>query len=354
MIGKREVKDYQRKTLPKPEQYHYHQTITPDLDTLNDVAFDIKFAGNNAHMSSTVFLERKFTFTMKHTDPNTYYYNNGKLELHKQGYANPYLTLATRPGFVLQNACTNMTLQYNSTHDTDSNISTWLSPYEQLYKYSLKNLIRHSGRAFLNKRNMVSVHNKGTLHLLNEDLGLKNATFNNLTTRNEPTTITLYPYHSDRIDRVVDFAEKAEATRVVKNFVKHLPTLLTDSIFINPLFNVPRRPNETSTRLYLPVLDGAGNAQPIANVALQGGGQAPAPPNNFVSESFVLPLFDTAVVPNFATVLNSQATLKTIINRLSKTQRDSTLFNTLLAEKNKIFTEDVHGNYKFKTTREFR
>ena len=75
MIGKREVKDYRRSHLPVPERKHLHVSVEPDIDTIDEVQFNIKFASNNAHLSSTVFLERNYTFVAKNTDVDSLYFN---------------------------------------------------------------------------------------------------------------------------------------------------------------------------------------------------------------------------------------------------------------------------------------
>ena len=37
-----------------------HQTVTPEIDELDRVRFDVRSSGKDAHLSSTMYLERKF------------------------------------------------------------------------------------------------------------------------------------------------------------------------------------------------------------------------------------------------------------------------------------------------------
>ncbi len=61
MFGERVFNPYEKFEAVKPEPRILHQTLTATNDREDSVTFEVKSAGKESHMSSTIYLERKFT-----------------------------------------------------------------------------------------------------------------------------------------------------------------------------------------------------------------------------------------------------------------------------------------------------
>ena len=145
MLGHRKLTEYKRTNLPQPDTKHFHKTFTPQTDTLDTLSFDIRFAGKNAHMSSTMFVERTLNFESRIDNAFAEYYDE---DLASVPIPNNATTVTCLPGFLLQGNCKSFMMNYNSSCDLIKNPDVWLHPYSNLYRDDLENLIRGSGRNF--------------------------------------------------------------------------------------------------------------------------------------------------------------------------------------------------------------
>ena len=150
-MDQRVMKEWSQKLLPDPEARYFHKTFEPEPnETHENVKFDIRFPGSGCHMSSTVFIERTMKCQIEIDEPlrDIFSANLGaRRPLQNATLRKPKFAFAS-PGMTLQNNATKIVAQYNSTTNEVLNPNIWMPEYTRLYQKDLKNLVKHSGRAF--------------------------------------------------------------------------------------------------------------------------------------------------------------------------------------------------------------
>ena len=254
MIGKRELKSYVRSELPKPEPHYLHQTFSPITDTVSCVEFDMRFASKNAHMSTTMFLERTFKIEPRTTHPYQRYWNNEESTV----IASRTARFAVKPGFLLQQNCENFFMNYNSSSDRNMNPNIWLRPYSQLYKDQLENLCRGSGRV-IESNQQADTHCENILYFTSRALSIEHTqTYTDMNLK----SVYAFP---DRIERRMQ--ENFEtAHHGNADFLQFIPVQFAQSVY-SPYGHDPNTYNVRLQSVYpaghenagQPQVDGEGN-----------------------------------------------------------------------------------------------
>ena len=117
MIGHRVLSDYKRSEMPAPAPAHLHKTIDADIDTLGKCEFEVRSNSAQAHMSSTVFLERTYTCQQQvfNLDAEYYYDDNESRRVP----VDTDMTFQVTPGFALHEQMTNFNVQFKAHSDED-------------------------------------------------------------------------------------------------------------------------------------------------------------------------------------------------------------------------------------------
>ena len=152
MYGERQLKEYRKFEGPRPEPRILHQTFSPYEDSAQCTKFDVRSSGMNAHMSTTMFLERKYTVQLQLPSIVEERYVLDSMADHTRKYRPITNTLdlafLRKPGFLLQNNAKNIYFDCNAgTVQCDPR---FLQAYTKLYEKELKQFIRASGRSFAN------------------------------------------------------------------------------------------------------------------------------------------------------------------------------------------------------------
>ena len=161
MFGQRRVTKYQKfDGGPAPEPQIFHQTVEPEEDTIERVRFDMRSSGKNAHLSSTMYLERKFRiqvqlpsvmnerYALAHTADTTRKYRAVDWE-----YNANKMKFIRAPGFALQNQASDFYFSCNA--GTVNSDPRFLQNYAKLYKKELKQFVRGSGKSFSNHNDKI-------------------------------------------------------------------------------------------------------------------------------------------------------------------------------------------------------
>ena len=160
MFGQREFKSYEKFEGVRPEPRILHQTFTPQSESHDHVSFKVKSSGKNAHMSSTMYIERKFRLqpelpslmpessVLAANADHTRQYRPIDLDISKNT-----LKYVRSPGFVLQNNASNMI--FNCNAGSVASDPKFLESYARLYEKPLKQFIRGSGKSFSNHNDAV-------------------------------------------------------------------------------------------------------------------------------------------------------------------------------------------------------
>ena len=131
-----------------------HQTFDPELDTLENVRFDIKMAGSTCHMSTTMYLEREFEIQTQLPHSPAEEFTINLPDRKWRDYDTTTAKFTVKPGFVLQENAERAFFRFNAgsvTLDSD-----WIGSYRNLYKKELMPYIRGSGRRFANHNDDIS------------------------------------------------------------------------------------------------------------------------------------------------------------------------------------------------------
>ena len=159
MFGTRIQTPYAKFEAPAPEPSHQHRTFKPERESLDEVRFDLRMPGNKSHMSTTMFLERKFTVQIQQVDLMREQYVLAADADHTRVYRPMNLGktksrfMISSPGLSLQNNASNIYFNFNGGSvavDTE-----WLPVYASLYKKALTPFVRGSGRSFSNHNDYV-------------------------------------------------------------------------------------------------------------------------------------------------------------------------------------------------------
>ena len=155
MFGQRRVTNYDKHVGPAPEPVILHQTIEPEEDTLERVRFDMRSSGKNAHLSSTMYLERTFRVQIQLPSKVNEKYALAQDADHTRKYRGVDYTYNAKkmkyirmPGFVLQNQASDFYFSCNA--GTVNSDPRFLQNYTKLYEKDLKQFIRGSGKSFSN------------------------------------------------------------------------------------------------------------------------------------------------------------------------------------------------------------
>ncbi len=161
MFGQRRVTNYEKFSGPKPEPRILHQTIEPEEDTLERVRFDMKSSGKNAHLSSTMYLERTFKVQVQLPSMINEKYALALEADHTRKYRAvdfehnaDKMEWIRMPGFVLQNQASDFYFSCNA--GTVNSDPRFLQNYTKLYEKDLKQFIRSSGKSFSNHNDRVT------------------------------------------------------------------------------------------------------------------------------------------------------------------------------------------------------
>jgi len=120
------------------------ETYEPNHDNESNTQFTIK-APANSHLSTEIVLERTFTVDLvAHLPPHDSQVPASAQHLKLEAEINS-------PGFALMNNCEQVSFNFNST-TVKSRPSDWLPWYSEMYRDSLRNCVRNSGRAFADRR----------------------------------------------------------------------------------------------------------------------------------------------------------------------------------------------------------
>jgi len=156
MFGERKLSQYKETKVPAPEPSYIHKTFTPKEETKDNVRFDIRSVGKVAHMSSTIFLERKIQgkIVMPSRVPERFTMKDAYGPRKQHGIAShAEVQFLRKPGFVLQENMKRLNFSFNAG-DVHSE-TEWLAPYCKLYPQSLKPFVRNSGKSFSNQNDQI-------------------------------------------------------------------------------------------------------------------------------------------------------------------------------------------------------
>ena len=153
----RQLKSFNKFEPQKPEPRIMHQTFKPYQDTDVCTKFDVRSSGMNAHMASTMFLERKYKVQIQQVSPVEEQYalredadhtrQYRPINLHHNGNGTCFIR---KPGFLLQNNTKAISFDCNAgSVECDTR---FLNAYSKLYQNNLKQYIRASGKSFSNHK----------------------------------------------------------------------------------------------------------------------------------------------------------------------------------------------------------
>ena len=160
MYGHRQLKEFNKFEEIKPEPRIVHQTLDAYQDDSSYTKFDLRSSGMNAHMSSTMFLERRFTVQIQQVNRIPEEYALSEDSDHTRVYRPIDIDLngdrthfIRKPGFMLQENTKSINFDCNAgTMECDTR---FLNAYSKLYKDKLKQYVRGSGRSFSNHKDDV-------------------------------------------------------------------------------------------------------------------------------------------------------------------------------------------------------
>ena len=133
-----------------------HQTFLPEKDTLDHLVFDLKMAGAQCHMSTTMYLEREFEVQTQIPYGAEEEFTIIDQERKWRDYDTTTAKFTVKPGFVLQENTDKAFFRFNGGSVTLD--PEWVGSYRNLYKKDLEPYIRGSGRRFAN-------HNDDLTHM---------------------------------------------------------------------------------------------------------------------------------------------------------------------------------------------
>ena len=152
---------YEKFEAAKPEPRILHQTLSATRDREDSVTFEVKPAGKESHMSSTIYLERKFTVVpelpsqipefsvLEHGEDHTRQYRPFDMSIDDH----EGLAFLRAPGFVLQNNASQ--LIFNCNAGSVGCDPRFLESYSKLYAKDLSSFVRGSGGSFSNHNDTV-------------------------------------------------------------------------------------------------------------------------------------------------------------------------------------------------------
>ena len=126
-----------------PDYTRLRQTITPTVDKVESVRFDITPPADS-HMFSSCYLTRTFKVELVNRAPRAWR-DSGDSRVHR--HDDELTFYINQTGFALQNTCESMRVQYNSTY-LKSKPKLWVPWYSKLYQRSLNQSAQTSGRGF--------------------------------------------------------------------------------------------------------------------------------------------------------------------------------------------------------------
>ena len=145
----RQLKSFNKFDGPKPEPRIMHQTFMPYEDSEVYTKFDVRSSGMNAHMSSTMFLERKYKVQIQQVSRVNEAYALAEDADHSRKYRpihigdNNAANFIRKPGFLLQNNTKSINFDCNAgSVECDTR---FLNAYSKLYQDKLNQYIRSSG-----------------------------------------------------------------------------------------------------------------------------------------------------------------------------------------------------------------
>ena len=160
MFGQRSLEKYNKFSAPRSEPTILHRTFLPEVDDIDKVRFDVRSSGKDAHLSSTMYLERTFTVQIQLPSMANEKYVLASGADHTRKYRavdHQYNTVGLKfmrsPGFALQNNASDFFFQCDA--GTINSDPRFLQNYTKLYKDDLKQFIRGSGKSFSNHNDKV-------------------------------------------------------------------------------------------------------------------------------------------------------------------------------------------------------